>query len=67
MKGKNLKNRTIFSITKKEVQNLAKEKVGRFLDEIELKEVQKRIEFGLECWEDVIIYAIKDVLNSKSK
>jgi hypothetical protein len=67
MKGKNLKNRTIFSITKKEVQNLAKEKVGRFLDEIELKEVQKRIEFGLECWEDVIIYAIKDVLSSKSK
>jgi hypothetical protein len=37
------------------------------LDEIELKEVQKRIEFGLECWEDVIIYAIKDVLSSKSK
>jgi len=67
MKGKNLKNRTIFSITKKEVQNLAKEKVERFLDEIELKEVQKRIEFGLECWEDVIIYAIKDVLSSKSK
>jgi len=62
-----LENRTIFSITKKEVQNLSKKKFGRFLDEIELKEVQKRIEFGLECWEDVVIYAVEDVLNNKSK
>jgi len=57
----------IFAIQVAEVQNLAKKKFGKFLDEIELKEVQKRIEFGLECWEDVVIYAVEDVLNNKSK
>ena len=51
-------NESIFSVSKEEVQNLAKKKFGKFLDEIELKEVQKRIEFGLECWEDVVIYAV---------
>jgi len=60
-------NESIFSVSKEEVQYVAKKKFGKFLDEIELKEVQKRIEFGLECWEDVVIYAVEDVLNNKSK
>jgi hypothetical protein len=40
--------RNIFVIKISEVQHIAKKVVGRYLDEIEIKEVQKRIQFGLE-------------------
>ncbi|MGB9794897.1 hypothetical protein [Caldisericum exile] len=52
----------IFVIKLSEVQYLAKNKFGRYLEEDEIKEVQKRIQWGLECWEDVVLYAISDVI-----
>ncbi len=57
----------IFSIKVMEVQYLAKKKFGRYLDEIEIKEVQKRIQFGLEYWEEVVLFAIEDVINKSNK
>ncbi len=43
----------IFVIKVREVQYIAEKEFGRCLDEIEIKEVQKRIQFGLECWEEM--------------
>ena len=57
----------IFSIKVREVQYLAKKKFGRYLDEIEIKEVQKRIQFGLEYWEEVVLFAIEDVINKSNE
>jgi len=57
----------IFSIKVMEVQYLAKKKFGRYLDEIEIKEVQKRIQFGLEYLEEVVLFAIEDVINKSNK
>jgi hypothetical protein len=57
----------IFSIKVMEVQYLAKKKFGRYLDEIEIKEVQKRIQFGLEYLEKVVLFAIEDVINKSNK
>jgi hypothetical protein len=56
-----------FSIKVMEVQYLAKKKFGRYLDEIEIKEVQKRIQFGLEYWEEVVLFAIEDVINKSNE
>jgi hypothetical protein len=57
----------IFSIKVMEVQYLAKKKFGRYLDEIEIKEVQKRIQFGLEYLEKVVLFAIEDVINKSNE
>jgi len=57
----------IFVIKVSEIQYLAKEKFGRYLDEIEIREVQKRIQWGLECWEEVVLYAIGDVIDKIKK
>lgn len=51
----------IFVISVEDVQYVAKEKIGRELTIEELERVQKGVEFGLECWEDVIIYAIDEL------
>ncbi|MCL6466618.1 MAG: hypothetical protein K6T77_07740 [candidate division WOR-3 bacterium] len=56
----------IFAIKLCEVQHLAKKRFGRYLDETEIKDVQKRIQFGLECWEEVVLYAIEDVMRKNS-
>jgi hypothetical protein len=40
---------------------LAKKKFGRELDVDELEQVKKGVEFGLECWEDVVKYAMDDL------
>ncbi len=50
-----------FVILVEEVQYLAQKKLGRYLDSEELKQVQKRVQFGLECWEDVIIADIESL------
>ena len=57
----------IFVIKLSEVQYLAKNKFGRYLEEDEIKEVQKRIQWGLECREDAVLYAIEDVINKIKK
>lgn len=53
--------RDIFVISVEDVQYVAKEKIGRELTIEELERVKKGVEFGLECWEDVIIYAIDEL------
>jgi len=53
----------IFAISVEDVQYLAKKKFGRELTIEELEQVQKGVEFGLECWEDVIITAIEELQN----
>ena len=51
----------IFTIPVEDVQYLAKKKFGRELDIDELEQVKKGVEFGLECWEDVVKYAMDDL------
>ena len=57
-----VEQRPIFTITSEEVQKIAKEVIGRELTEEELRRVKKGIEFGLECWEDVVRAAIEGVI-----
>ena len=54
----------IFVISVEDVQYLAKKKVGRKLTIEELERVQKGVEFGLECWEGVVIAAIEELEDS---
>lgn len=51
----------IFVISVEDVQYVAKKKIGRELTIEELQRIKKGVEFGLECWEDVIIYAIDEL------
>ncbi|MCX6640732.1 MAG: hypothetical protein NTW14_09670 [bacterium] len=51
----------IFMIYVGDVQNLAKEKLGRELDEFELHTVQKGIEGGFCDWHEVVGYAINEL------
>ena len=51
----------IFVISDEDVQYLAKRKIGRELTIEELEQVKKGVEFGLECWEDVVITAIEEL------
>ncbi|MGC9027485.1 MAG: hypothetical protein ACP5JP_08125 [bacterium] len=62
----NQTDENIFAIKVSEVQHMAKNMLGRHLEEDELREVQDRIQWGLECWEDVVLEAINDVI-AKSK
>ncbi len=52
----------IFQIGIDDVQYAARTKIGRELTIEELEQVRKGVEFGLECWEDVVIYAIEDIV-----
>jgi len=54
-------HRVIFQITDLDVQFVAERKLGRSLSEDELDLVKKGVEFGLECWEEVVGYAIADL------
>ena len=51
----------LFQLSDEDAQFLAKEKIGRELTDCELELVQKCLEFGLECWEEVMITAIEEV------
>ena len=53
--------RYIFTIPVEDVQYLAKKKFGRKFSIDELGQVKKGVEFGLECWEDVVKYAMDDL------
>ena len=55
----------IFQIGIDDVQYAARTKIGRELSIEELEQVRKGVEFGLECWEDVVIYAIEDLVAEK--
>ncbi|MCD6456678.1 MAG: hypothetical protein J7K81_07835 [Methanophagales archaeon] len=51
----------LFLLTDEDAQILAKERIGRELSYDELERVKKGLEFGLECWEEVMITAIEEV------
>lgn len=53
--------KNIFTIPVEDVQRIAKERIGRKLNIYELERVQKGVEFGLECWEDVVKDAIDEL------
>lgn len=55
--------KNIFVISVEDVQYFAKKKLGRKLSIEELEQVQKGVEFGLECWEGVVITAIEELEN----
>jgi len=50
--------KNIFTVPVKDVQYIAQRKIGRKLNFYELEQVKKGVEFGLECWEEVVGYAI---------
>lgn len=58
--------KNLFTISSEDVQCIAKKKIGRILTIEELERVQKGIEFGLECWEDVVFTAIEELEDIKT-
>jgi hypothetical protein len=54
--------RNIFTIPVEDVQYIAQKKIGRKLNFRELEMVQKGVEFGLECWDEVVGYAIDELV-----
>jgi hypothetical protein len=53
--------KNIFKICVEDVQKIALRRIGRKLTLEELEKVKKGVEFGLECWEEVVIYAIEEI------
>lgn len=53
--------KNLFTISSEDVQYVAKKKLCRKLTTDELYQVQRGIEFGLECWEEVVGYAIDEL------
>jgi hypothetical protein len=51
----------VFLLSVEDVQYVAREKIGRELSEDELEDVKKGVEWGLDCWEDVVGYAIDNL------
>jgi len=48
----------IFLLSVEDAQIMAEERYGRELDEEELEFVKKGVEWGLECWAEVMGYAM---------
>ena len=62
----NISNKEIiFLLQTEDVQNEALSKLGRKLTEDELYKVKKGVEFGLDCWPEVVSYAIDDLEQKK--
>jgi len=62
-----MRSKNIFVISKKDVQDIALKRFGEKLSIEELEQAKKGIEFGLECWEEVVIEAISEVLEYRKK
>jgi hypothetical protein len=53
----------IFVLTEADVLQIAWQKFGiRKLTKEQMHQVKKGIEFGLECWEEVVTAALQEVL-----
>jgi hypothetical protein len=50
-----------FTIPVEDIQCIAQKRIGRKLTTEELERVQQGVEFGLECWEEVVGYAINEL------
>ena len=48
----------IFLLSVEDAQIMAEDRFGRELDEQELRYVKKGVEWGLECWHEVLGYAM---------
>lgn len=57
--------KNVFVVPVYDVQLLAKKRIGRKLTIDELEQVKKGVECGLECWEEVVNYAIDEIQNKK--
>ena len=55
----------LFQLQDEDAQILARENIGRELTDDELERVKKLLEFGLECWGDVMITAIDEIVDEK--
>ncbi|MCD6085889.1 hypothetical protein J7J41_02785 [bacterium] len=62
-----MRSKNIFIISKKDVQDIALRKFGEKLSIEELEQIKKGVEFGLECWEEVVIEAISEVLEYRKE
>lgn len=56
--------KNVFVVPVQDVQLLAKRRIGRKLTIDELERVKSGVEFGLECWEEMVNYAIDEVQNN---
>jgi len=57
--------KNLFVVSSIDAQNVAQRKIGRKLSVEELDRVKSGLEFGLEYWEDVIKYAIDEIVSKK--
>ena len=56
----------VFVLTEADVLQVAGRKFGvNELTEEHMYQVKKGIEFGMECWEEVVTAALQEVLNKK--
>jgi hypothetical protein len=56
----------VFVLTEADVLQVAGRKFGvSELTEEQMHQVKKGIEFGLECWEEVVTAALQEVLDKK--
>ena len=57
----------LFILTDADAQIMAKERIGRELTEDELYSVRKGLEWGLECWNEVMSVAIDEAVRNNAK
>lgn len=53
--------KNVFVVPVQDVQLLAQKRIGRKLTIEELERVKSGVEFGLECWEEVVNTAIDEI------
>jgi len=57
----------IFALTEADILQVAGRRFGvNELTEEQMSQVKKGIEFGLECWEEVVTAALQEVLDKKT-
>ena len=57
----------LWVLLEEDAQNVAEREFKTKLDTAELLEIQKKLEFGLECWSGVIETAVEAVLEERKK